>query len=387
MQHSTDQGRQLIGLYVLTAVLMLGYGAIFSLLAEIRDSFGLTSADIGFIGGAAFAAGFVAQLGLSRFADLGHGALMLRIGLAICIVSTAWMVFADSLIEWLLSRGGLGFGSGMVRPAVRRLVITIDKKNAGRALGTLSAYETTGFLIGPVVAATLNAWSGLPATFIVMTALMVLTTPVLIGIKIPGAHVPPPAGIVVLLLRKPAMQSCMALGIAFWITIGVFEAIWAIFLSDLGASQIFIGLTMSLFCIPMIAISPFAGAYAQRKGTLNIAIVSIAVATLCMVLYGMMDSLWLLCIPLGIHAIADAFTMPASQLAVAQASGENAVATGQGLFGATGMAVGAVTAVAGGLLYQELGATGLWWISAGAMAVCLVFAWWRGTELRQPFLF
>ena len=182
------------------------------------------------------------------------------------------------------------------------------------------------------------------------------------------------------------MQSCLALGIAFWITIGVFEAIWAIFLSDLGASQIFIGLTMSLFCLPMIVISPFAGAYAQRNSTLIIAVASIGTATLCMMLYGVMNSIWLLCIPLAIHAIADSFTMPASQLAVAQASGENAVATGQGLFGAMGMAVGALTAVAGGMLYQEFGATGLWWISAAAMCACLLFAWWRGTELRQPFL-
>jgi predicted MFS family arabinose efflux permease len=96
-----------------------------------------------------------------------------------------------------------------------------------------------------------------------------------------------------------------------------------------------------------------------------------------MVLYGFLDSLWLLCVPLGIHAIADAYTMPASQLAVGRASGEGALAAGQGLFGAIGMAVGAVTAVGGGALYQSLGASGLWWGSAGAMIVCLLVSWWR----------
>jgi predicted MFS family arabinose efflux permease len=180
------------------------------------------------------------------------------------------------------------------------------------------------------------------------------------------------------------MQSCIAMGIAFWITMGVFEAIWAVFLSDLGASQIFIGLTMSLFGIPMIFIAPRAGSLAQHKGPLRIAVVSIGVAIACMVLYGLFDSLWLLCVPLAIHAIADAYTMPASQLAVGQASGEGAFAAGQGLFGATGMAVAAVTAVAGGALYQQLGASGLWWISALVMVICMAFAWWRGAELRHP---
>lgn len=41
------------GLYLLTAVLMLGYGAIFALLAEIRENFDLTSAGVGFIGASA----------------------------------------------------------------------------------------------------------------------------------------------------------------------------------------------------------------------------------------------------------------------------------------------------------------------------------------------
>jgi predicted MFS family arabinose efflux permease len=375
---------KLTPLFILTAVLMVGYGAVFSLLAEIRDVFGFTTTAIGLIGGSAFAAGFVAQLGLARFADQGYGARMLQLGLALSVLSTLWMIFADTLPEWLASRALLGFGAGCVRPAVRRLAMTADPARIGEAMGRLSAYETGGFLMGPVLASALNAWAGLSATFIALTVLLVLLTPVVLRAEIPGAANPSTGPIIGNLIRRPAMQSCIAMGIAFWITIGVFEAIWAVFLDDLGASQIFIGLTMSLFGIPMIFIAPRAGSLAQHRGPLRIATVSIAVAIVCMVLYGLFDSLWWLCLPLAIHSIADAYTMPASQLAVGQASGEGALAAGQGLFGATGMAVAAFTAVAGGSLYQTLGAAGLWWISAAAMVVCMAFAWWRGGELRQP---
>lgn len=377
--------RQLIGLYLVTATLMVGYGAIFSLLAEIRDQFGFTSTGIGLIGAAAFAAGFCAQLGLSRFADTGYGAAMLKAGLAICILSTAWMAFAETLTEWLLSRGSLGFGAGIVRPAIRRFIVIADPASAGRSLGVLTAYETAGFLVGPVLAAVFNATLGLSFTFVAMTVLLIAFSVFVFGINIPAAANPPGRRIMISLVKKPAMQACIALGVAFWITIGLFEAIWAIFLSDLGASQLFIGLTMSLFGIPMIFIAPIAGEYAQKRGVMNVAAISIGVAIICMCLYGVMTSLWWLCIPLAIHAIADAYTMPAVQLAVTQASGEDALASGQGLYGATSMAVGAVMAALGGWLYGSMGPSGLWFIASGLMVITMMFAWWRGPALRSPY--
>ena len=104
-----------------------------------------------------------------------------------------------------------------------------------------------------------------------------------------------------------------------------------------------------------------------------------------MIAYGGITSIWLLCIPLAIHAIADSYTMPAIQLAVTQASGQDAIASGQGLYGAVSMAVGAVVAAAGGMLYQETGAAGLWWIAAFAMVVLMFISWVRGAELRSPY--
>lgn len=375
---------RLIGLYALTAVLMVGYGAIFSLLAEIRNTFGFSATGVGFIGAAAFISGFIAQLGLSRYADLGYGSLMMKAGLLFCIAATAWMVFADSLPEWIASRGALGFGAGIVRPAIKRLVFIDNPANAGYALGVLAAYETAGFLIGPVIAAFVNTWFGLSETFVLLTILLIIVFPLVVGVHVPAAKTPPGKAILLELIKLPAMQSCLAMGAAFWITIGVFEVIWAIFLSDLGATQIFIGLSMSLFGLPMVFISPRAGSLAQRRGPLRVAILSIGVAILCMFSYGFIDNIWVICIPLCIHAIADAFTMPATQFAVARASGEDAIASGQGLFGAIGMLIAAVTASAGGWLYDLSGASGLWWISASAMIVLLLIAWWRGGDLRQP---
>ena len=101
-------------------------------------------------------------------------------------------------------------------------------------------------------------------------------------------------------------------------------------------------------------------------------------AVACMVLYGVLTSLWWLCVPMVLHAVVDAITMPATQLAVGYASGEGALAAGQGLFGATGLAVAALASVGAGVLYEGLGAAGVWWASAGAMVVCIVLARLQG---------
>jgi len=51
----------LIGLFLVGGMLNLGYGSVFTLLAEIRARFGFEDWAIGWIGGAGFAAGFAAR--------------------------------------------------------------------------------------------------------------------------------------------------------------------------------------------------------------------------------------------------------------------------------------------------------------------------------------
>ncbi len=308
----------------------------------------------------------------------------MKIGLLTAALGAAIMAFADTLLLWIGARALIGFGAGCVFPAVRRVALTADPSRAGEAIGRMSAFEMAGFLLGPVMASFVNAWGGLRAPFIVLALLLLALAPLAWRTKVPGASVVSAPGVLKRLVRIPALQAGLAAGIAFYITVGVFEAIWAVFLSDRGASQMFIGLTMSAFAAPMILIAPWAGKLAQDKGSLRVATASISVAIACMLIYGVIDNLWLLCVPLAVHAIADAFTMPANQISVGRASPEDAIAAGQGLYGATGLAVAALSAIVSGALYQTLGAVGLWWISAFIMAVFLAFAWWRGGELRVP---
>lgn len=356
---------------------MVAYAAIFTLLAQLRAEFGFSEAAIGAIAASAFAAGFVAQLGLSRFADAGHGTALVRAGLTLTTVGLVWMCFAEQLWAWIAARTLLGFGAGCVRPGIRRLAFVRDPARAGETLGKLAAWEVVGFLIGPIVASLFYELYGVRAPFAFIALATLALMPVVWRVEIPGsAHTLPRS--MRTLLTQPAMQSCIAMGIGFYLAIGVFDAIWAMFMADLGASQLFIGITMSAFTLPMLVVAPWAGRLAARRHVLNLITVTLTIAMGAMLSYGFIDSVWWLFVPVIVHAVADAVTMPALQLAVGYASGEHALAAGQGLFGATGLVVAAAASLLSGALYQSLGAAGLWLVAAAAMALTVAFARWRG---------
>ena len=362
--------RDLYLVYALSMILMTAYAAIFTLLAEIRNTFGFNDLSIGLIAGSAFVAGFIAQLSLSGLADRGYGKHLLILGLVLSIAAISWMIVASDLLSWVLSRSLLGFGAGCTRPGLRRYILIVDPSLAGKRLGSLAAWEMVGFLIGPILSSIMFSFAGIDAPFFAILTSLLIILPMTSRLEIPAAD-RPVAKAIRTLLRTKAMQSCLAIGVAFYLAIGVFEAVWAIFMSDLGASQLFIGVTMSLFTVPMIIVAPLAGNIAQKTNTLRLITLTMSAAILCMISYGALDSIWWLCVPLIFHSIADAVTMPAIQLAVGVASGKGALAAGQGLFGALGLLVAAVASLAGSYIYQISGPF-LLWLSSGLMMALFV---------------
>jgi len=372
-----------LGLYLVFATLTLGYGSVFALLAEIRERFGFDDWAIGLIGGAGFAAGFLAQLFLSRFADRGHLRAMIGGGIAVALLGLAAMIAADALWTFVVARVLLGLGSGCVGPAVRRVAVTRNPARAGEALGVVGVFELGGFLLGPVLASVLERLWGLRAPFAALAALLVAVAPLALAADLPSTAIARERSVLRGLLGRRAVSASLLTGLAFYSTVGVFEATWAIFLADRGASQLFIGATLSLFSAPMLLVPPFAGRLAQRIGPMRVMLASIGIAIACMVGYGLFSQLALLAVAVSVHSIADAFTMPANQLAIARASPPGQIASGQGLLGATGLATASAAAGLSGWIYGAWGPLALYGGTAALMSVALAGAWLVGVELRS----
>lgn len=380
--------RRYIPLFLVTFTVAVGYAFIYSLTAVIRSRFGISETGIGWIGGIGFAAGFVSMVSLSRYADRGHTKAMLRTGVGLVLLGNVGMIFASDLAGFLASRMLLGLGGGLFMPAVRRLVVLSDPERAGERLGAMAAFDMAGFLAGPVFATFFYELGGLRAAFAALAALSFLVAIPVLRFRFDEAPVAAgeisPERPIRLLLASGPVRGIVLCTIAFYTTVGVFEAIWSIFLDDLGASQRYIALTLTLFAIPMLVVPIYGGRLAQRLGPLRVTAWSLGAAVPFMTLYGGMTDLTALGVLCVVHAIADSFTMPSLQLGIAQASPRRHLASGQGLVGATGQAVAAVTAIASGSVYQFQGAAVLFSGSAAVMLALLVAGLWQGRTLMAP---
>jgi len=375
--------RRFAALFATSFVLSAGYGSIYTLLAVIRESFGFSALEVGVIGAVGFFTGFVAQVSLARFADRGHTAGLLRFGLLCAVLGNLAMVFASELAGFVGARALLGLGAGTFAPAARRLLLAEDGDRAGERLGFMASFTMAGFISGPVIASVLFEFVGLGATFVVLAAALIVTTPFVMRTHIPPSTPSEERRAVRVLLALAPVRGTLLCSIAFYITVGVFEAIWAVLLHDKGASQLFIGATLSIFGLPMLVISPFAGRFAQRRGALRTAAMGISGAIPCMLVYGVQDGLVVLAVVVAVHSVFDAFTMPALQLSMAQASPRAHLASGQGLMGATGQLTAALAALLSGWLYGGFGALALFGLSALAMTCLLAGGINQGRSLLR----
>jgi MFS family permease len=273
----------------------------------------------------------------------------------------------------------------MVAPAIRRVVIERDPARVGANLGRQAAFDVGGFVLGPLIAAVLAQLINLRAPFLFLFFTYVCVF-VLIGrINLTSGPQNTVHRALRVLLARPAMQSALASAIAFYLTIGMFEAIWAILLRDLDAPTWLIGVTLSTFTLPMIFFASRGGALAQSRGPIRILTISISVAAACTFVYGIAP-LWVVIVVSGLHASADAFTMPGNQVAVAMSTPPDQLATGQGLLGATGLAVAGLAALGGSALYGSFGRFSVFTVTAALMMVFVVIARvrWNAYERTLP---
>jgi MFS transporter, DHA1 family, multidrug resistance protein len=363
------------GLYVVAAVTMAGVSSVFALLAALEDRYDLPSAGLGLIAGSAFAAALVAQLGLSRYADRGHGTRLLRAGVLTCAAGLLWFAAGTELWQFVAARALLGAGVGMILPAARRAIVLTAGARQGEQLGVFYAAYLSGFVLGPPVAAVLTAVADVRLPFLVLGLVTLASLFWVRNVVMPEGR--PAAGggaekrVMRRLLADRRVLAAVLVIVSFRYSIGVFEPLWAVHLDNLGASTIVIGLSLTVFTLPMLLIARRAGrvsdTYGPRVASLGAAAASVPlIASL-----GFIPSvpiLFCMAIPYG---VMEAIESPGTQAAVADAAPHVDAASGQGLGEAAGSLAAAVGALTAAPMFSWWGAGPTWLFSAAVMATLL----------------
>ena len=375
-------------IYVAIFTLTASIGVVFGLIASLQDDLGFADGILGLIAAAAFFSAVVAQLLLAPLADRGHTKILMAGAIMIAASGSLWFAVASSAWELILARLLTGLGIGAFAPAARAVVANADPSRAGERLGRLTAVETSGFVAGPVVGAFINEIWGLKAPFLTFCCALVLILPSLLRVKFSSPPVKSKVSrtdsVFVILRRKEALGSIL-LGAALFFPAGMYEAIWARFMEDLGASTLFVGVSLTMYGIPFAITASMAGKFIDRSGPWLAAVFAVVIIIPMTVIYGFLASPILLMALAMFEALGQGIGSPACHAAMVAATDENERATGQGLVAAASSIGAGIAALLAAPLYAGPGPEVTFIIVAGVVLVLSLIAFrLKGFAFLQP---
>jgi len=365
---------------LVAAFLASGYGALFTLLDDFRDEYGIGEAALGGVIGIGFLAGFLAQVLIAPLADRGHARRLVVAGMLLDVAGLVLMAFASAIVPLLAGRFVMGIGVGMAMPAIRRIVILGDAANLGHNLGRLLAADVAGFAAGPAISAVLVGPFGIPAPFLFIAAATVALIPFVARTHVVETVEPSGQRFAFDLLRIRPFAAAVTLGSAVWLMIGSFDVLWSLALDDLEAAEWLANLGITLFALPLILLGAVGGRLAQRVGPFRVGSVGLLLGALYMALYGFMPTAVAMFVVAMVHALSDGLTISAAGVAVGLVVPAERQAGAQGVLGGIQTLVAGVAAPIIGVLYEHSGRA-LAYTAAAAAMVALVGA---GLVLAGP---
>lgn len=366
------------------ATLATGIGVIFSLLAVIQDRYGFPTWSLGLLAGIPFAMTLFGNIWLTPLADRGWERRLISLGCLLLVLSLLWMVFAVELWQWVAARALMGVAEGVSVGAARRVMLSWSPNRHGQALGSLMMAMLAGILIGPVLGGVLNEF-GWAIPFLVPAAAGVVVLALLPSVR-PGEYERPTLRLTRRhLTALPGFLSGLLLAASNWLYIGVIDAIWSRYMTDLGARPWLVGVGFLVISVPAILLVPFSGRLADRVNPIRLALVSAVIGLPLLAGYGLVSAVLPLLVVGGLHAACWAFVTLPGQAAVARAAPASQAAEAQGLVEAYGFVLAAAGAFAAAPIYEAAGPRSLFLITAASVALTPIVVFARRSKWRDTF--
>ena len=258
---------------IIAAVFLVGtgVGSVLPILPLFLRERGGSYAMVGVVVGANLVAQFIGQYPAGRLSDrFGRAPLMIG---GLVVAAAAIAAFALPLsIGWLIGlRFVQGLGAAAFRPGSRAVVADlVPEGERGIAYGWLSGADMGGLIIGPALGGVLAVFGR--AVVFEVTGLALLLAAVVVAFALDPRRAPVtsvpiasagPSGE----MRRAsaaAVRGLVMLSIGIGFLYGVYNVVWSLFMKSIGATDWEVGLSFSLFALPLVLTAPLAGWASDR---------------------------------------------------------------------------------------------------------------------------
>ncbi|MGH2512599.1 MAG: MFS transporter [Candidatus Limnocylindrales bacterium] len=371
-------------------ILWVGFGALLPVLPLYTTHHGVSLGNLGLVVAAWPAARLVFEPLFGWIADRTRRKPLMVVALIVAAVLMPFNLASFGVLPFLLIRAATGAATAVYDPAARGfLVDATPADRQGEAFGLYSAAQMAGLLFGPAIGG-LGAFATHSDGFVfvfcgVATALAGLAVLGLVHERprTRAATTVPSEGVGEMAASAAArpleegsarddpdrptrlanrlLIAAIVVNLGSNFATGTYEVTWSLFLTSRGAGLDLIGATFALFAIPMILLSPWAGRFVDRRGSLPFIILGSIAPSIAAILYTVMPDVRLALPIILFESSGIAVAYPALYAIVSAASPAGRTATAQGLFGAAG--------------------------TVGFILSSVIAGWLAGFDLRLPFWF
>ena len=325
----------------------MGVSIAFPLRMLYAQAHHATPIELGLIAAAFFVSTILVQVPLGRLVDSWGRVPMILLGTTThAMIGVAYLLFY-SPADLIALRFLEGACMAAIQPATFAYVADVTpERHRAEVFGLLTAAMSGGLLIGPLLGGAVGqAWGFVPA-YISCTAIEACAALLaMLYLREPARHEQQPERTAMVAWRRLLtlpLVGAYAATLSFQVVMGIFSALWTIWLRDLGASYTYIGITFTVFALPQLLLGAIAGRAVDRIGRAPMLLWAGILVSIVYAAYGYMTNFWLV-IALGIfEGVFLVFQQPAVRDLLADASPPDLRGTAQGIAGFTG-AIGAAT--------------------------------------------
>lgn len=334
------------------------FGLTIPFLTLVARERGVSLSAIGVMASSYLVAQTILQLPFGSLSDRIGRTPPIAAGFAVEALASFGFVFADSAVTFIALRVLQGISLAMIMPALRALIADVTPLHRrGQSYAWMFAAFSGGMLLGPPVGGFLAGPLGRSPLFVVAGALNLVIAVFAIGwlrgiggrkpIDHTNAKIPASA------IFTSALIGAFVLGFGARVLEGMFAGVWSIYMDDIGASDMQIGLSFATYSVAFLLFTPIGGRMADRGLRWKKLLIGNMVLAALIMSYGLIHIVPLVLVIGLIEGAVATITVPALDAYLASVADPRIQGRIQGTYATIGTAGAAVSAFLGTALYQH----------------------------------